>query len=67
MEIAIMASLLAKGDMDVNSCHAPKVMHISDNSRLIKPLNRQFHIKGSAVSGKAFKPDAAAMCFYNLL
>jgi hypothetical protein len=26
MEIAIMASLLAKRDMDVNACHGAKVM-----------------------------------------
>ncbi len=28
MEIAIMASLLAKGDMDINACHAAKVMQL---------------------------------------
>lgn len=28
MEVAIMASLLAKGDMDVNAGHAAKVMQL---------------------------------------
>jgi len=39
MEIAIMASLLAKGDMYVDAGHAAKVMHISDNLCLPKIFN----------------------------